>query len=461
MILGRLPAMASMTSTPNARRWGEVALAFSACLAVCAATAACGTSVLAPDAAVLDEDAASTPVAAADAAALAADAAVVDAFAPDALATDAMMAPAPDPVGWRNVPPMSARRMNHTATLLPDGRVLVIGGEDFQGRMHATIEAFDPATERWQTMTPLPTGLANHSATLLPSGQVLVAGGGLSNTKNYPGDDARMTSYSYDPIADTISETGALNHARSHHRAVWLPSGKVLAVGGGSGSYATNPNFADILTSAELYDPSTGSWMETAPTARARAFHTLSALPDGRAIVVAGVNEMETSFADAEIFDPAAGLWSTVPSMPSQDRFRHATCVLADGRVLVAAGKKANTGFLSSALTYEPLSGSWSIVGAVTRGGNSATLTPLSSGNAIFVGGYGAFGGGEYEFSARTQLFDASTGQWTQLAPLAQRRTGHTTTRLTDGRVLVLGGLGEDLVGNAVALGSAEISVLP
>ena len=115
---------------------------------------------------------------------------------------------------------------------------------------------------------------SEHTATLLPNGKVLVAGGYNSGY---------LTSAElYDPASGSWSATGSLNTARQAHTATLLPNGKVLVAGGDNGS--------GYLTSAELYDPASGSWSATGSLNTARYFHTATLLPNGKVLVAGGLN---------------------------------------------------------------------------------------------------------------------------------------------------------------------------
>ena len=104
----------------------------------------------------------------------------------------------------------------------------------------------------------------------------------------------------YDPVTGSWSNTGSLNAAREEHTATLLPNGKVLVAGGYDGF---------TLSSAELYDPATGSWSNTGSLGTARRFHTATLLPSGKVLVAGGYNV--GGFSTAELYDPATGSWST------------------------------------------------------------------------------------------------------------------------------------------------------
>ncbi|MDQ2997562.1 MAG: hypothetical protein M3R61_10965, partial [Chloroflexota bacterium] len=103
---------------------------------------------------------------------------------------------------WATGAPMSTPRWDHTATLLPDGRVIMIGGYSWYGQVQASVEIFDPASDRWYAARPLSSPRANHTATLLADGTILVVGGdtasGSTNTaERYDPSDAQLGMQQY------------------------------------------------------------------------------------------------------------------------------------------------------------------------------------------------------------------------------------------------------------------------
>jgi WD40 repeat protein len=157
---------------------------------------------------------------------------------------------------------------NGTATLLPNGKVLAVGG------VSATSALYDPEKWTWSKTGSLVTARISHTATLLPNGKVLVLGG-------YNDRDSYLASAElYDPASGTWSAAGSLATARRNHTAVLLPDGKVLVAGGDSRS--------GRLASAELYDPATGTSSATGFLAKPRDGHTATLLPDGKVLVAGG-----------------------------------------------------------------------------------------------------------------------------------------------------------------------------
>src|SRR5215472_15453791 len=133
---------------------------------------------------------------------------------------------------------MTTPRSRHTATLLGDGSVLIVGGA-----ASSSAELYDPRTDTFKATGDLTTPRAEHTATSLPDGKVLIAGGA----------GAVPSAELYDPVSKTFSPTGEMTVGRTGHAATLLPSGKVLIVGGWTDGTTTDP----ARISAELYDPST------------------------------------------------------------------------------------------------------------------------------------------------------------------------------------------------------------
>ena len=194
---------------------------------------------------------------------------------------------------WTMTGNLNVARSGHTATLLPNGKVLVFGGFTGSGSNTQSLrsaELYDPATGVWTFTGSAFYERANHTATLLPNGRVLVAGGG--NLKS-----AEL----YDPATGQWYATGPLQVGRSSPTATLLPNGKVLIVGG-------------YNASAELYDPVTQVWTPTGDLNVGRTEHRMALLPDGRVLVVGGfvINGFSNS---AELYDPATGVWTLTGSL--------------------------------------------------------------------------------------------------------------------------------------------------
>jgi N-acetylneuraminic acid mutarotase len=282
---------------------------------------------------------------------------------------------------WTNTSNLVTSRGDHTATLLSDGSVLVAGGNDGSGSLLTlkTAELYDPATDSWSSAGNLNTARSGHTATLMPNGKVLVAGG--ERNGNGPLNSAEL----YDPATGTWSSTGNLNISRARHTATLLPGGKVLVAGG-----FVNPATGQVTNSAELYDPATGTWSTTGNLNTGRAHHTATLLAgSGGKVLVAGgfscapPSQTCSALNSAELYDPATGTWSSTGNLNSGRADGHTATLLLSGKVLVAAGAFDNSEL------YDPATGTWSNTATLNAARRFHTATLLLNGKVLVAGGSG------------------------------------------------------------------------
>jgi uncharacterized repeat protein (TIGR01451 family) len=329
---------------------------------------------------------------------------------------------------------MSGSRDSHTATLLPDGRVLAAGGRRSESEDWLTLdsaETYSPELGTWTEIAAMHSPRSGHTATLLPGGPVLVTGGWH--------DGALASTEIYYPAGGAWIVTGPMGAARTSHTATLLPDSRVLVTGGNDG--------ASQLAGAEAYDPMAGTWTPTGSMTIARTSHTATLLPDGKVLVAGGYNAGLGWLSSAELYDPATGIWSPTGSM-ADGRGRHTAALLPDGRVLVAGGVGWGDVVLTSAEVYDPVSGSWSVTGpmAEAREGHQAVLLP--NGRILVAGGFDSGGG----CRASAEVYDSAMGAWRLDASLSTGLANYGLTLLADGRLLRSGGLGDD-----GSLASAEL----
>jgi N-acetylneuraminic acid mutarotase len=256
---------------------------------------------------------------------------------------------------------MNEPRFGHTATLLSDGKVLVTGGTSGAYTSLAplkTAELYDPANGTWTSIAAMAGTRFGHTATLLPNGKVLVVGG-LDSFTLATGLTAANTAELYDPSADNWSSAGTLVTGRFIHTASLLSNGQVLVAGGaGSNSQiAITP-----MASAELYDPGTNQWVATTALKDARISHTATVLKNGQVLVVGG-SGTSAILASAELYDPSGKSWADADPLKDA-RMTHIAALLNNGQVLVAGGAN-EAGYLESAELY-------SSAGSVTQTGGSS-----------------------------------------------------------------------------------------
>jgi Galactose oxidase, central domain/Kelch motif len=251
---------------------------------------------------------------------------------------------------------MKVRRMGPAATLLRDGRVLILGGSDgLGGESTQLAELYDPQTGKFTPGGKLAarvpkysvssTLLDGHSATLLSDGRVLIAGG-----QTAWGMTTVAAAELYEPSTGKFSPTGSMAVARSKHSATLLSDGRVLIAGGMTFDRTTNKN--KYFDSGELYDPATGKFSSTGAMAFASGNGTTTLLSDGRVLITGGTDGT-TALTSAQLYDPISGSFSKTSSM-SVGRIYAASVGLADGRVLIAGGMASFQNILASAELYQP-----------------------------------------------------------------------------------------------------------
>ena len=298
---------------------------------------------------------------------------------------------------------------------------------------------------------------------LLPTGKVLVAGGGRSAPIGQPaGLEVTATSL-LDPSDGTFAPTGSMQAPRSHFPAVLLPSGKVLAIGGGADTHDAGgmcngvPDcgpLADALATVESYDPDTGDWSPVASMSRARYSFTATLLASGEVVAAGGVDALIEGTRTSELYRPDEDTWSDLLGHEGAAREHHSATLLGSGGVIAAGGKNPNVTPLDSVTVFEPVAQEW-LNGPDMSGVRTVPgLLTLQSGRALLVGGFDQL---EQEFVSEAALFDEATWTWQLISPLIKGRSTQGTTLLPNGAVLITGGF----VSFANASDRCEISVIP
>ncbi len=261
---------------------------------------------------------------------------------------------------------MSEGRSMHAATLLQDGRVLVTGGGSVSSTSGQTAppintaEVYDPATGTFTPVGAMADARAMHGQVMLPDERVLVIGG---SGATLPLASAEI----FDPKSGQFTATGSLSTPRTLSTATALEDGKVMVIGGVAGQIDTSGGSGGdaFLSSTELYDPGTGVFTAAADLGVPRAGHSATRLLDGRILVAGGIDPALTGYATAEIYDPATDSFSATGSM-SMVRFLQAAELLPDGRVLVAgaidpAAGGATTDLLMNVEIWDPATGTFTL----------------------------------------------------------------------------------------------------
>lgn len=318
--------------------------------------------------------------------------------------------------------PLAVARAAHSATALPDGRVLIAGGCTLDGcemaEQGATAELYDPITGSFGEAGSMTTERVNHSATPLPDGRVLIVG-------DWDRDGVLASAELYDPATDIFAATRNMGSRRAGFSATALPDGRVLIVGCYDGSQR--------LATAEVYDARTGAFTPTGPMTTPRSEHVAAVLPDGRVLVAGGSRDDDDVLASAEVYDPISGTFAPTGEM-TMVRRKHAAIALPDGGVLVVGGSDSRDwrGRYASAEVYDPAAGTFTATDrmAAARFKLPDGVAPLPTDEILVAGG-----------GDRAELYDPAAGLFRGIAgDLGASRAFVTATALPDGSVLIVGG---------------------
>ena len=308
-------------------------------------------------------------------------------------------------------------RSGHSATLLPDGRVLIAGGMRRNQDFYKSAELYDPATGKFQPTGEMNERRVGQIAVLLQSGRVLIAGGWVGHGGT---DSAEL----YDPNTGKFTTISRMTVRRGRPSATLLKNGNVLIAGG-------EADENESQTSAEIFHANTLTFQATGSMHHARVAHTATLLDDG-GVLIAGGYAGEVS-ASAELYDPKMGSFRETGAL-STARCKHTAGMLPDGRILIAGGSdnRGWNGNLNSAEIYDPKSGKFTAASPLndSRFKLPDEAVPLASGKLLIAGG-----------SKTAEVFDPANGKFVGVAGQMDDAWHYLTeTRLKDGSVLLAGG---------------------
>jgi Galactose oxidase, central domain len=313
---------------------------------------------------------------------------------------------------------MTTARAEHTATPLPDGKVLIAGGavwavsHGFSAT--ASAELYDPSAGSFSPTGDMNTARGEHVAALLADGRVLLAGG-LSDFKNYT---YFVSAEIYDPATGTFTPTGNMVSSGRVASAVLLPDGRILIGQDGN--------------SAEIYDPAAGTFTLTGAYGSATVeVDTAMLLPNGTVLVVGCA--ANCSVGMTALFDPKTDRFNPTGSRQAWSTVSNGT-VLTDGTVLFVEGN--DSALPDDVEIYDPTAGAFTHIGHTHDVHEFSTATRLPDGSVLIAGGQLAGGNG----NPAVELYAPATRTFTSVTNLSTGRHNHTATLLPNGAVLVAGG---------------------
>jgi hypothetical protein len=336
--------------------------------------------------------------------------------------------------GFSSTGSLNVARFGHTATLLPDGEVLVVGGLNNTTGYLASAELYKPSTGKWTFTGSLNTARSDHNMVMLQNGQVLVAGG------FDPTGTTLATAELYDPSTGRWSFTGSMTTGREDFIMAQLPNGQVLAAGGTSGNGAVN--------SAELYNPATGTWTATTSMIDTDLGPRSITVQTGQVFVSENLN----------LYTPSTATWTEVTNAPSGHGVGPLV-LLPSGNVFVGGGGVFGDDIVNLS------SNQWTNIApppcTSSKQSCESAGVLLNTGKILVAGGATIVNAQPYpneETNGLAALLDLSTLTWASTGSMSKSRIAETATLLPNGQVLFAGGETFDKhLGHLVPIASAEL----
>lgn len=263
---------------------------------------------------------------------------------------------------------LNTARAEQASVLLPNGRVLVVGGISPGGVELSSAETYDPAMGVWTMTSPMTFARRAPSAVVLLDGRVLVVGANGST----------VTCELFDPATNTFTQTGSMSMGRYKPALARLNDGRVLIAGGFVAQTST------YTASTELFDPATGTWSAGPNLSAGRNNATATTLADGRVLIAGGAGS--TVLNRGDLYSPTSNTFSMTPPMVA-GRTSHVATLLADGNVMVAGGTNASWIIDATIEVFDVTLGTWRPAGVLSSARNQHSATSLGNGKVLIAGG--------------------------------------------------------------------------
>jgi hypothetical protein len=367
------------------------------------------------------------------------------------------------PDSFLPLPSLAGPRALGTANLLRDGRVLVTGGGS--GSLTApaganTTELYQPYLRSWTSGPTMVVARSFHTSAMLPDGRILLMGGADSN------GNVTATCEIFDPASNSFGPAASMGTARAAHAATVLLDGRVLVTGGTTtftSPVGSATPLGDVLNQSvntgEVYNPATNTWTPVGNTMASKRFgHTQTLLLDGRVACVSGLNgtgsllgvEIPSWTTTTSHYNPATNTFATGPAIGTA-RVGHQATRMPNGEVFVSGGLSPTLLFgittgvttTNSATRLNAGGTSWSSGGTLPSGALQHGQVLLKNGRVHMSGGAViALSGTTLTTSAVASCGVRAGGATsvTGTASLPAPRGLHLAVRLYDGSILMAGG---------------------
>jgi hypothetical protein len=359
---------------------------------------------------------------------------------PPIAALPSSVTPAASTIGgsWQPAAEMIDQRQGFDAVLLGSGAVLAVGSDLDCAPGGAQpgserAEAFDPGADAWSVVESLNKPRKNPATVVLRDGSALVLGG--VNPDDVPYSSTKV----FDDVARSWGDGPLLEYARERPVAVTLDDGRVLVV--------SEDGASDGVVTAELSDPAPTEWARVRSPPSFVSVFELVALPDGRALGL-GTDGRDSDPAPAAlVYDATADTWTEVEGLA---RLGAAYLALADGTVLAIGGSGGGElwgdtrAAVQDVASFDPATGRWTPVASMSTARFGHQSTVLTDGRVLVAGGMTfETPSGEPLPISSTELYDPSTDTWTTVGDLHEPRYDGLLVPLRDGSALILGGTAE------------------
>jgi hypothetical protein len=326
------------------------------------------------------------------------------------------------PSRFRFTGSLNYARDSFTATVLQNGQVLIAGGIGYGAAFVPTCELYNPNTGTFSKTGNLNIPRFSHTATLLNNGTVLIAGGLVDNSGT---STETATAELYNPSTGTFALTGSMTVALSGHTATLLGSGMVLIAGG------EGPPPVGYPAAAELYNPTPGTFSNTGNLNTPRSSHTATILNDGTVLIAGGeanTSEGLSLYSSGEIYNPTSGAFTTTTGSMNVASAGHSAILLSTGQILIAAGSGGTNGDTPLARTelYNPTNQTFTLSGSLSTARQYFSATLLSNGQVLLAGG-----GGTTQVIGTGELYNPTAGTTSIAGILTLRGVVMRQRRLT------------------------------